>query len=421
MNKILYLFLSFLLLLSCSDITSSEKDIQPPGQIEIKVAVHHNHNFTVVWNQCTDQDFKEYMLYMGNSPDTTKLALAYSSTNISDTLALIPDIDYYRFYYYQLVIIDDNGNIAKSNIHEANSYPVVVFVSDRTGSDDIFLVDYFGKFQYQLTYKPGYDAWPIFSSDGSKFVFETDRDGNIEIYCFDFTNFQAFNLTNDPAHDIDPCVTADGERILFISNRTGGRGNVFRVKLDGSYLGQITYKYDKLKFPYPSPINYEYTVVAQSGEIYYSNIGTSELLEIAQLPEYTGMAQISPDGKEVAVGRYDPESMFSELYFIDIKDGSIKYIYEGYTAIYSPTYPIVYYFENNRLNERYLISDTTRILRNDLRGYMTSISSDGEVIILILGMDNQTGIYRMNRNGENLVNLTSDNYRERFAKIQPFP
>lgn len=420
MKKNLISLIALFLCFSCSEITQNENDSQPPAQINIEIALHHNHSFTVVWNQCLEQDFKEYRLYQAGSNDMPDRILVFSSESINDTLTVVPNISYYTFYYFQLEVIDQSGNSIESNVYKANSYPVILFESNRTGYKNIFLVDYFGKHLFQLTHGNSYDSWPRFSPDGSKFVFETDRDGNNEIYRFDFNDFQIFNLTNHPGHDIDPYFTTDGERILFISDRTGNN-NVFRVKLDGSYQRQVTYQDAELKWPCASTNSFDYSVVTNSGDLFYNNLGSHESNKIAHLPEYLGMARISPNGKEIAVTSAYLEIMTSELHFINLLDGTVENIDGAHDAKYNPLLPIVYYTYSSSIVEKNLESGETRTLIQDINGWVDTISNDGQTLILTDFSGSNADIYRVDKDGTQLVKLTTIESENRGGRIQPMP
>lgn len=61
----------------------------------------------------------------------------------------------------------------------------IAFASDRTGDQEIYVMDSDGSNVVQLTHSPGWDAMPAWSPDGNKIAFQSDRDGNREIYVMD--------------------------------------------------------------------------------------------------------------------------------------------------------------------------------------------------------------------------------------------
>ena len=61
----------------------------------------------------------------------------------------------------------------------------IVFQSDRSGNEDIFVVDHDGV--KQITTNPAHDGYPVFSPDGKEIVFESNRSGKFELYISDLS------------------------------------------------------------------------------------------------------------------------------------------------------------------------------------------------------------------------------------------
>ena len=58
----------------------------------------------------------------------------------------------------------------------------IAFVSDRTGSRDIYVMDRNGRALRRLTRAPGEDRWPAWAPHGQRIAFISDRPGNDEIF-----------------------------------------------------------------------------------------------------------------------------------------------------------------------------------------------------------------------------------------------
>ncbi len=65
------------------------------------------------------------------------------------------------------------------------------------------------------------DLWPSWSPDGTRLAFASKRDGNWEIYIMDRDGGNLVRLTDNPADDTNPAWSPDGGRIAFVSTRDG--------------------------------------------------------------------------------------------------------------------------------------------------------------------------------------------------------
>ncbi len=107
-----------------------------------------------------------------------------------------------------------------------------VFVSERTGNPEIWLLDEQGR-EIQLTSDVAPDLAPVWSPDGARIAFETGRDGNSEIYVMNADGSNPANLTRNRADDHAPAWSLDGARIAFQSERDGA-SEIYLMNADGT-------------------------------------------------------------------------------------------------------------------------------------------------------------------------------------------
>ncbi|WP_013321777.1 TolB family protein [Gloeothece verrucosa] len=95
----------------------------------------------------------------------------------------------------------------------------IVFVSDRNGSQDVYLYDAQIR---QLVNLPGLNSLdevtshPSISEDGRYIVFQASRQGRTGIFIYDRQTEQKRNLTASlPAEVRNPTISADGTKIAF--------------------------------------------------------------------------------------------------------------------------------------------------------------------------------------------------------------
>ncbi len=116
-----------------------------------------------------------------------------------------------------------NGPAEESNAQIRGRF--IVFVSDRNGSQSIYLFDAFSR---RLIDLPGLNSLdqiadhPSISEDGRYIVFSGSRQGKTRIYLYDRETQQKREIAPDlPAEVRNPSISADGNRITFEIGKDG--------------------------------------------------------------------------------------------------------------------------------------------------------------------------------------------------------
>jgi Tol biopolymer transport system component len=109
----------------------------------------------------------------------------------------------------------------------------IVFVSDRNGNRDIFLMNADGSGQIPLTHDPGADFHPRFSPDGNKVAFVSSRDGDYDIFVVNTDGSGETRISSNSATDDSPSLSSDGSEIAYASN-SDGDFEIFIARADGS-------------------------------------------------------------------------------------------------------------------------------------------------------------------------------------------
>ena len=100
----------------------------------------------------------------------------------------------------------------------------IAFTSNRSGNDDIYVIDADGSNEIRLTDNAANDSQPAWSPDGTKLAFTSNRSGNNEIWVVETDGSAApvgppVNITNDDGDEQAASWSPDGTRIAFTSNR----------------------------------------------------------------------------------------------------------------------------------------------------------------------------------------------------------
>jgi Tol biopolymer transport system component len=121
----------------------------------------------------------------------------------------------------------------------------VAFVSNRSGSDEIWVCNSDGENPVRLTsFRGPLAGSPNWSPDGKQIVFDCRPEGNADIYVVSAEGGKPRRITTDQAEDIVPSWSRDGRWIYFTSNRMaeGGSGQlqIWKTSADGGAAIQMT-------------------------------------------------------------------------------------------------------------------------------------------------------------------------------------
>lgn len=116
----------------------------------------------------------------------------------------------------------------------------IVFVSDRSGSLEIWVCDRDGSNPLQLTrMRQAGAGTPRWSPDGQRIVFDARPEQSGELFMINATGGTPQRLTTDAYHDAMPSWSHDGQWIYFCSNR-GGDYQIWKLPVAGGPPMQMT-------------------------------------------------------------------------------------------------------------------------------------------------------------------------------------
>ncbi len=115
----------------------------------------------------------------------------------------------------------------------------IYFVSNRSGSKEIWQMDYDGANEKQLTHLGSIALSPHVSPDGSRVAFSgvTKEGWQILMYSFDLNRLVSF--PHFPGDNYSPAWSSDGQNIAFSSSRTGNT-EIYSVTSSGGNLRRLT-------------------------------------------------------------------------------------------------------------------------------------------------------------------------------------
>ncbi len=106
------------------------------------------------------------------------------------------------------------------------------FTTFKRGNPDIYLFDLRRGASFPFSTRPGLNTAPSYSPDGKWIACTLSRDGNAEIYLVSRDAQTARRLTRNPRIDSSPCFSPTGREIVFTSDR-GGSPQLYVMDTEG--------------------------------------------------------------------------------------------------------------------------------------------------------------------------------------------
>ena len=117
--------------------------------------------------------------------------------------------------------------------------PAFVFMSERTGQGDLYVMDISGARMRQLTFAPEPDFAPRWASETELLYFLSERRPDPGFYRMSFERDTAVFVAANPVGRNAPVPSPDGEWIAYAAGRNGNQ-DIYVSRLDGTGERRIT-------------------------------------------------------------------------------------------------------------------------------------------------------------------------------------
>jgi serine/threonine protein kinase/Tol biopolymer transport system component len=114
----------------------------------------------------------------------------------------------------------------------------IIYASQTSGNDDLWIMSQDGSNQRQLTANARMNAQPAVSQDGRYFVFTSDRAGTSNIWRLDADGSNSKQLTSGTGENLAQC-SPDGKWVLY-TLLGSGKPTLWRVSMNGGAPQQLT-------------------------------------------------------------------------------------------------------------------------------------------------------------------------------------
>ncbi len=199
----------------------------------------------------------------------------------------------------------------------------IVFTSNRTGNDEIFIMKPDGSEQTNLTNNPLHDSSPAWSPDGRKIAFvRYDGSSSFDIYTMNIDGSNQVRLTNAGTSSYWPNWSPDGTKIIFTRFN-----QIYQMNADGTNQAQLAFHTgadDDPKFsPDGTKIVYYCYRRAKSKICTMNADGTNEMF-VTNEKRYDAFPMFSPDGSKIVFTRSgrDTNEFFDDDIWVMNADGS---------------------------------------------------------------------------------------------------
>lgn len=214
----------------------------------------------------------------------------------------------------------------------------IVFISDRDGNDELYMMDYDGMNQTRLTFNTTIDYMPAWSADGKRIAYTSYRGTEAGLYIYNPYEGVRKEVASSGTN-FAPTFSPDEKKLAFCSTVEEGNSEIYIANSDGTRLKRLTFNNAIDTSPSWSPNSREIAFTSDRGgtpQIYIMDAEGSNVRRVSFGGSYHDAPAWSPTGDRIAyVSRV--EQIF-DIYVLNLRNNNIIKLTESNARNESPTW-----------------------------------------------------------------------------------
>ncbi|MCL4417308.1 MAG: hypothetical protein M1365_11525 [Actinobacteria bacterium] len=196
----------------------------------------------------------------------------------------------------------------------------IVFVSNKSGNEDIFSMNLDGSELTQLTDDPGSDQYPSASPDGKKIAYSATVGGTWQIVVMNWDGSGKQQITSGPYRHGFPTWSFDG-KYIFLEIFIDDNWEIYRMDSDGGNLKRLTNN-PGIDDWHPAAHPFEYKVIYESGpsgreDIFIIDANGENMRQITKSDRRHRVPKFLIDGYNIIFMGFDDNNL-PQVFMIDI-------------------------------------------------------------------------------------------------------
>jgi TolB protein len=214
----------------------------------------------------------------------------------------------------------------------------IVFISNRDGNDELYMMDYDGYNQTRITYNTIKDYMPAWSADGKSVAYTSYRQGKAGLYILNIYEGKQIEAQSEGTN-FGVTFSPDGKKLAFCSTLEEGNSEIYVANCDGSNIKRLTFNKAIDTAPSWSPTSREVAFTSDRGgtpQIYIMDAEGSNVRRVSFGGSYFDGPAWSPAGDMIAyVSRVD---LVFDIYVLNLRTNQTIKITESNARNESPSW-----------------------------------------------------------------------------------